>query len=271
MAIRIETKAFTDMRFKILGKRLGIDKWSARARCEDLWEYCTQHETYYLTKNIIDTITECENFAENILHEDVALATSDKYGIYINGTDGRIEWLSTRRNNGKKGGRPKKPKANLNKTKEEPKANPILLYSTLGSSTLSANTDTQFFEVEFQKAWDLYPNKLDKGDAKIRFFRLIKNELDTKALLLAIPKYVSDCTRQKRLLKNFSTFLGTEDNQRWREWIDRAPPKPKQIFHPLSESTTQDDRGKSLPKEYQELKKLRLKTIDDPEGPKGAA
>lgn len=108
-SVRIEEKARADARFKILGERLGTSRFDARARMEELWAYCTEENTYYISSPIIDALAEMKGFSELILHADVNLAVKDDRGIRIKGTKGRIEWLKKARNNGKKGGRPKKP------------------------------------------------------------------------------------------------------------------------------------------------------------------
>lgn len=74
-------------------------------------------------------------------------------------------------------------------------------------------------EFDFELAWAKYPNQVDKGDAKLRFKSLIKTQKDFDELLIAIPKYISDCDQKKRSYKHFASFLGTNDNQRWKEWV----------------------------------------------------
>lgn len=81
-------------------------------------------------------------------------------------------------------------------------------------------TNSECAEKEFETAWEKYPNKVDKGDARLRYFRLIKTSEDAKLLLEAIPKYVSNCHRENRKYKHFATFLGTEGNPRWQEWVN---------------------------------------------------
>lgn len=125
MSVRIETKAFSDNRYKLLAKRLGTTRWDARGRMEDIWEECTQRETYYLTEEVINSITECENFCKLICDKEISLGEVTEHGIYIKGTDGRIEWIAKLRKNSRKGGR--KTKANWlakNKAKRGPKTRP---------------------------------------------------------------------------------------------------------------------------------------------------
>ena len=128
-SIRIEDEARKDPRFGILGKRLGTTKFDARARMEELWAYCTDRHTYYLAAEVIDELTEFPGFHQHIIDSELAEQT-DK-GIRIRGTKGRIEWLRKLRNNGKKGGRPKKtkekPDGNQNVTGTEPPPNPLTL------------------------------------------------------------------------------------------------------------------------------------------------
>jgi hypothetical protein len=103
-AIRIEDAARTDPRFRLLGDRLKTTRFDALARMAELWAYCTEKQTYFLTPKLIDTLAEFENFHEHILSDEIGLAEATDKGIRIRGTKGRIEWLKKLRKNSKKGG-----------------------------------------------------------------------------------------------------------------------------------------------------------------------
>jgi hypothetical protein len=145
---RVDEKARQDPRFKILGKLLGSSRFDALARMGELWAYCADQESYFLSETLINTLTECENFSQMILNPEVGLAELSEKGIRIKGTKGRIEWLSKLRKNGKKGGRPKKtkpkpegyPEANQDQTKTEPPSNPLTLTPALAPA-LVQNTE----------------------------------------------------------------------------------------------------------------------------------
>ena len=134
-SIRLEDEARKDPRFGILGKRMGTSKFDARARMEELWAYCTEKQTYFLSAEIIDELAEFPNFSHLICEPEVSLAEACSEGIRIKGTKGRIEWIAKLRKNGKKGGRPRKtktkPEANQNETRIEPPSNPLTLTPVL--------------------------------------------------------------------------------------------------------------------------------------------
>lgn len=77
--------------------------------------------------------------------------------------------------------------------------------------------------LDFEVCWKKYPRQTDKLDARERFHRIITVEKDYQDFLLAIDHYSQDCLRlnkEEKHIKHMTTFLGTEDKQRWREWID---------------------------------------------------
>lgn len=104
-SIRVEKKAFTDPRFKVLAKRMGTSRFDARGRMEEVWSYCTEHQTYFVSSELINEIAEWENFSELILDDSVGLAEKTTKGIRIKGTRGNIEWLAKLRKNASKGGK----------------------------------------------------------------------------------------------------------------------------------------------------------------------
>lgn len=142
-SIRLEDEARKDPRFGILGKRMGTSKFDARARMEELWAYCTEKQTYFLSAEIIDELAEFPNFSHLICEPEVSLAEACSEGIRIKGTKGRIEWIAKLRKNGKKGGRPRKtktkPEANQTETRIEPPSNPLTLTLTPVLTTTLVN------------------------------------------------------------------------------------------------------------------------------------
>lgn len=71
--------------------------------CCLIWIHCTDRETYFLSADIIDALTDHEGFAEKMAKAGLAEMQAD--GTYrIRGTEGRIEWLAEKRDAAKKGG-----------------------------------------------------------------------------------------------------------------------------------------------------------------------
>ena len=111
--INVETMALTDSRFQTLGRLLGVDRYAALGRMIYIWHECQERETYTLTDDQLSDIHPEISSLGKLLVE-AHLATFKGHGsYYIHGTRGRIEWLASRRREGRlggvKGGRPKKP------------------------------------------------------------------------------------------------------------------------------------------------------------------
>jgi hypothetical protein len=101
---RVDDEARRDPRFILLGKKLGTSRFDALARMGELWAYCTEKQTYFLSPEIIDALTEFTGFFQLLLDPEIGLAESADKGIRIKGTKGRIEWLVKLRKQSKKGG-----------------------------------------------------------------------------------------------------------------------------------------------------------------------
>jgi hypothetical protein len=106
--VNVDVEAFHDFRFELLGKSLGLDKFSALGRMAMLWSFCTQRETYYVTRSIVDAITSCPGFCDAAV--SVELLRNQDGKIYVCGTKGRIEWLRRLKQNSLKGGKATKRK-----------------------------------------------------------------------------------------------------------------------------------------------------------------
>lgn len=75
----------------------------------------------------------------------------------------------------------------------------------------------------FEEAWEHYPRKIGKTDASQRYQRLIKNQEDHNLLLKAIEQYrtkILENKTDKQYIKHFTSFLGTQERQCWRDWLD---------------------------------------------------
>lgn len=105
-SVRVESSAFGDDRFELLAQRAGLaDADHARGKMLRLWRKCTIEKRYVLTKEEVALVLG-DRGVEAILAANLGHAV--RSGIRISGTKGRIEWLDKIRENGKKGGRPKK-------------------------------------------------------------------------------------------------------------------------------------------------------------------
>jgi hypothetical protein len=107
-SVRIESSAFGDDRFEMLARKAGLaDADHARGKMARLWRQCTIEQRHILTVEEIALVLGDSGADALII---ARLGVRDDGGIRICGTRGRIEWLEKLKENGKKGGRPKKTK-----------------------------------------------------------------------------------------------------------------------------------------------------------------
>lgn len=101
MAVRIEQKAFGDARFAALGDLCGYNRHEALGRMAQLWDYCTERNTYVAPESIIRGCLG-PNGVEALIDAD--LGERIEQGIRVRGTSGRVEWLETARTGAQLGG-----------------------------------------------------------------------------------------------------------------------------------------------------------------------
>jgi hypothetical protein len=107
--VNVEQVVFTDPRYALLGRLIGSDRWGAIGRMTLVWHVCQERESYVLTEEVVNSLfDDVSRMSEALLTS--GLAKKHRFGLYICGTKGRIEWLAkkrdTARKNGKLGGRP---------------------------------------------------------------------------------------------------------------------------------------------------------------------
>lgn len=100
--INLDVTAFTDIRFKLLGKKLHRDENEILGRMSRVWSHCTEKQTYFITQEIFEAINPVDGFFQAAL--EVGLLKRIREKIYVSGTRKRIEWLGNLRKNSRKGG-----------------------------------------------------------------------------------------------------------------------------------------------------------------------
>jgi len=121
-SVRIEDEAFGDRRYHRLATEAGLaDADHARGKMAVLWRQCTIEQRHILPNQDV-----CDVLGPNGVEALVNARLGDiaEGGVRIRGTKGRIEWLKKLRDNGKKGGRPKKTKSKPSGFQE---SNPLTL------------------------------------------------------------------------------------------------------------------------------------------------
>lgn len=105
-SVRIEDEAFGDRRYDRLALEAGLaDADHARGKMAVLWRQCTLEQRHILPVEDVNAVLGSRGAEALIL---ARLGETHRHGIRIRGTKGRIEWLRKLRENGAKGGRPKK-------------------------------------------------------------------------------------------------------------------------------------------------------------------
>jgi hypothetical protein len=180
--VNLDSQVFTDIRFKIAAKKLGIDHFSLIGRMAYLWSYCTENSQYELSEEYIDTVLELSNCVE-ILAEQNLIKRGKKKNFYINGTKGRIEWLNKLKSNSKQGGKAtsekyKEIRRAKRLAKQQPKGQPddsqnhSPLSLTLSHSLSNNNTrdllDYSSFLDAYKSNRGVLPDVLKLSDARKR-------------------------------------------------------------------------------------------------------
>ena len=112
--VNVESLALAgDGRYGHLAELLGLDKFGTLGRMVYVWNACQERETYFLTPGELFGLTGIPDFGEKLIASGLG-KRHGKYRIYISGSKTRVEWLGNAREkareNGKKGGRPRKAK-----------------------------------------------------------------------------------------------------------------------------------------------------------------
>lgn len=82
------------------------------------------------------------------------------------------------------------------------------------------------FKPDLEAAYQRYPRKEGKAGGFLVLGKTIKTEKDYADLITAIDKYatlVRNEGRERKHIKQFSSFVGTVEKQTWRDYIDLDP------------------------------------------------
>jgi hypothetical protein len=107
-SVRLEDETFSCMRYERLAELAGLaDSDHARGKMAKLWRQCTLEQRHILPESDIVRVLGPDG-VRALVCADLGEVVAE--GVRMRGTRGRIEWLKKLRANGKKGGRPRKPK-----------------------------------------------------------------------------------------------------------------------------------------------------------------
>ena len=106
MRVNVDSSVFTDSRFRLLAKHLGINQYEALGRCVALWMTCYDRRSKCLTTAEADASADMDGFANALIL--VGLATRDECAqdvIEVHGVDARIDFLRAQSARGRRGGK----------------------------------------------------------------------------------------------------------------------------------------------------------------------
>jgi uncharacterized phage protein (TIGR02220 family) len=121
-AVRIDQEAFTDPRFKRLGRLLGTSVFDALGRMAFVWSHCTVKQVHVISASVLHDLSDAENFGEMACAAGL-LEPADE-GFRVLGLKGRIEWLANLRKNSRKGGAARKARAKPDGSQTEARRKP---------------------------------------------------------------------------------------------------------------------------------------------------
>lgn len=223
--INIEDSIYRDERFHRLSVLEG-GKAKALGLCVIAWDLA--HRWFLKHPEGLVPIHAWESEADLYLLEKYNLAERRENGIYVKGTKDKCEYLTERRENGKKGGL---------KTKENFSSKLKQIKQTQPSTSTSVSKSIKDLSsppgTDLEKLYEGYPRRgrLDMGKAvgMKRLTRLLKNgELDLETAKRAIDNYAASCRKHQiknEKIKMFSTFFG--EGEAWREYGAQISLVPK--------------------------------------------
>ncbi len=93
--VKILGRAFSDPRFRLMGKLMGSDEFSALGRMAYLWQFCTERQTYILPEKLVESVVDVDAMVLADLGERV------EGGIRVRGVEGKIEWFGRLQESGR--------------------------------------------------------------------------------------------------------------------------------------------------------------------------
>lgn len=249
--VNVDQRALTDSRFTELGFHLRGEQvgqgFAAHALglgvMIHIWNECQERGSHSLSALTLFAISH--QLGMGHIKLDNALVVCElgeikKNGdIRIKGTEGRIEWLEKRREEGKKGGRPRKT---IGLDRKRPRNNPLAPALALSLSEETTTTDTvqskrlngkrvgpssllnsermKSLLEDFETLYQFYPRHVGR-QAALRSFIALDPDLDTLREIARDLKHRSDSGEwvvDDRERVRFIPHLATYLNQ--RRWTD---------------------------------------------------
>jgi hypothetical protein len=97
---------------------------------------------------------------------------------------------------------------------------------------------------EIEKIYLAYPRKIGKADGMRVLQKTILTEIQVEELRKAVANYAESCRisgSEEKYIKHWSSFVGTLEIPRWRDWIDWTPPEKSGRKHVTRSTQTYDN------------------------------
>ena len=233
-SVRVEDEAFSDRRYNRLARLAGLaDADHARGKLLVIWRQCTIEQRYVLPADDVRDVLG-ENGAEALV--EARLGEFVEGGIRICGAQGRIEWLEKLRENGRKGGRPKKNQV-VSKTKTKPitkrKPSGYETNNPPAPAPAPARSHTPAFDLE--AIYQAYPKKVGKKDGCKKLRTKVQDEGTYTTVLKAAQEMGRLWSGED--LTYCPGFAPWVNQERWQDDSQQgpsrdgraAPPAPREI------------------------------------------
>lgn len=217
--INIEDSIYRDERFHKLSAFEG--KHKALGLCVAAWDLA--HRWFLKHPEGLIPIAEWDNDPELLLLEKYGLAERKKNGIYVKGSRDECQYLTKRVLAGRKGGLKSQEKISSKHKQIEqnrPSSSSSFSISENNNNICNANA---LRASELEKLYQAYPRKLGKAEGLSRLKNMIKTEQDYRDFEKAVANYSAFIKREKiepRFIKQFSSFVGSQKVQPWRDYLD---------------------------------------------------
>jgi uncharacterized protein YdaU (DUF1376 family) len=135
------------------------------------------------------------------------------------------DYLRKQENNGKRGGRPKKPKPNPSLSKTKPNHNPNERYSESESDTERTNTLEQKLEFDIEAVYQAYPRKVGKAPGLKKLRKLITTPAEYDAAMQGAKRYAEDVNRKRTDPQYILHFVTWVNQLRWMDDSELSTPR----------------------------------------------
>ena len=216
-SVRLEDFTFSDPRVKRLGRLIGSDVFGALGRLAFVWRYCCEMQVYAVGATTLADLTDCDDFGAHLVAAGLAEEVGDL--LRVKGLEGRIEWLTEKREAAKRGGAATKAKWEANRR-------PSGLAVACQQAGHVPGPAFAFASVVEEKNKGMAPTPAERRPRKqhpdFRRFTDAFGELFAEANGGAKPTWETDAKRQAadRILK----ACGLEEGVRRAQGAFRSPP-----------------------------------------------